>query len=88
MQNSTVLSENLALKREIRSLRATLDALQNSVKSHDEAHEEELDDLKDRISLYKLRMKWRWIFFLYGMLFGGIASASLMFLYWMFSIGN
>ena len=87
---ATVLKDStsrlLELNRRNRELENKVSALTQKLNDEKQSYETQLDDLVEDIKYYKIKLSWRWIFYLYGVLTGAIIASALLIYTWVTQI--
>ena len=87
---ATVLKDStsrlLELNRRNRELENKVSALTQKLNDEKQSYETQLDDLVEDIKYYKIKLSWRWIFYLYGILTGAIIASALLIYTWVTQI--
>ena len=87
---ATVLKDStsklLELNRRNRELENKVSTLTQKLNNEKQSYETQLDELVEDIKYYKIKLSWRWIFYLYGILTGAVIASTLLIYTWITSI--
>ncbi len=83
---TTVLKDStsklLELNRRNRELENKVSTLTQKLNNEKQSYETQLDELVEDIKYYKIKLSWRWIFYLYGILTGAAIASTLLIYIW------